>query len=138
MADHEEQLSDEEKVTSLISPRSQPRWAKLMLECCATIDRVFPRITSAADVVKFGGNPGLRTATAAALIIFSSTSALCEPLTKAPCTVRTQNRCRVLMINSHKLPPGTIFALCTSRVSPVPLVSWVMKFLYTKHRWLLI
>lgn len=138
MADHEEQLSDEEKVTNLISPRRQPRWGKLMLECCATIDRVFLRIKSAADDVKFAGNPGLGTATAAALIIFSSTSALCEPLTKAPCTVRTQNRCCVLMINSHKLPPRTIFAFWTCRVTPVPVVSCVMKFLYTKHRWLLI
>lgn len=89
-------------------------------------------------MIKFGRNPGLSTATAAALIIFSSTSALCEPLTKAPCTVLIQNRRRVLMINSHKLPPCTIFTLCTCRVSPVPLVSCVMKFLYTKHRWLLI
>lgn len=138
MADHDEQLSDEEKVISLISPRSELRWGTLMLKFCATIDRVFPWIPSAADVIKFGGNPGLSTATAAALIIFSSTSALCEPLTKAPCTVLTQNRCRALMINSHKLPPRTIFALCTCRISPVPLVSCVMKFLYTKHRWLLI
>lgn len=42
MADHEEQLSDEEKVISLISPRIELRWGTLMLEFCATIDRIFP------------------------------------------------------------------------------------------------
>lgn len=42
MADHEEQLSDEEKVISLISPRIALRWGTLMLEFCATIDRIFP------------------------------------------------------------------------------------------------
>lgn len=138
MADRDESLSDEEKVISSISARNELRWGTLMLELCATIDRVFPWIQSAAGVIKFEANPGLSTATAAALIIFSSTSALCEPLTKAPCTVLTQNRRRVLMINSHKLPPRTSFALCTCRVSPVPLVSCVKKFLSTKHRRLLI
>lgn len=138
MADHEEQLSDEEKVISLISPRRKLRLGTLMLEVCCTHGCVFPWIPSAADVFKFEEYPGLGTATAAALIIFSSTSALCESLTKAPCTVLTQNRCRVPMINWHKLPTRTIFALWTCRSFLVPLVSCVMKFSYTKHQWLLI
>lgn len=138
MAERDETIPDEEKVISSISPRSELELGRLMLEFCATIDRVFPWFPSAADVIKFEGNSGLSTATAAALIIFSSTSALCEPLTKAPCTVLTQNRCRVLVLNSHKLSPRNIFALGTCRVSLIPLVSCVMKFLNTKHRWLLI
>lgn len=40
MADLDGPLSDEEKVISAISPRSELRWGTLMLEFCATIDGV--------------------------------------------------------------------------------------------------
>lgn len=137
MADLDGPLSDEEKVISAISPRSELRWGTLMLEFCASIDGVSggsrqrPTLLNVEEIQASARRAG-------ALIIFSSTSALCEPLTKAPCTVLTQNRCRVLMRNSHKLHPRPIFTLCTCLASPVPLVSCVIKFLYTKHRWLLI
>nr|AAL40366.1 capping protein (actin filament) muscle Z-line, alpha 2 [Takifugu rubripes] len=50
MADYEEQLSDEEKVKSLISPRRRPRWRTFALAFAATFDRVRRRNPAAADV----------------------------------------------------------------------------------------
>lgn len=111
MADYEEQLSDEEKVKSLISPRRLPRRRTFALAFAATLDRVRRRNRAAAEVGNLEEKPGRGSATAAALIIFSSTSALCEPPPKAPSTVLTQNRRRVPVINSHKFPRRPIFAL---------------------------
>lgn len=50
MADHEEQLSDEDKVISLISPRRKLRSGTLTLEVCSTRGCVSPWIPSASDV----------------------------------------------------------------------------------------
>ncbi|TWW75950.1 hypothetical protein D4764_13G0006120 [Takifugu flavidus] len=50
MADYEEQLSDEEKVKSLISPRRRPRWRTFALAFAATFDRVRRRNPAAADL----------------------------------------------------------------------------------------
>lgn len=76
MADHEEQLSDEEKVRCQFHHEIDSNGGREALEFCVAFESVCPRILTSTGVIECEENPGLSTTTAAsALIIFSSTSA---------------------------------------------------------------
>lgn len=76
MADHEEQLSDEEKVRCRFNNTLKPQRDTLVLEFWVAFVSVSVCSPTSPGVIKLGENPGLSTvAAASALIIFSSTSA---------------------------------------------------------------
>lgn len=76
MADHEEQLSDEEKVRCPFNNTSGLQRDTVLLGFWVAFVAVSARTQTFPGVIKSGENPGLSSiAAASALIIFSSTSA---------------------------------------------------------------
>lgn len=61
------------------------------------------------------------------LLFLAQLPLICESQTEAPCTVLTQNRNRVHIINSPRLAPHALFVLWTCRFTPVSPVACVME-----------
>lgn len=121
MADHEEQLSEEEKVRCQFQ-RHTGSGGDVALGFCVAPDSVCLRLPAALNSKEKTRQASARRRLL--LILFlAQLPLICDSQTEAPCTVLTQNRSRAHIRNSPELVTRWIFAPWTCRLRQVGLVS---------------